>query len=132
MYSRRLNLAEANEVRRLESPLNHKKAVRQRPLLGISFAPIHQLRVTDVYHLPAIVAYQSRTGLTAAVTTTIIDAKENLVGFQGDLIFDERVLQFADEPVEAARLTAENWTVAGKCASRRRPDPDVAHFSVLE
>ena len=64
-------------------------------------------------NLPAIVTYQTRTGFTAAVTTSAIDAKENLVGFQGDLTFDERVIQFASTPIEQAGLTAENWTVAG-------------------
>ena len=35
-----------------------------------------------------------------------------MVGFQGDFTFDERVVQFADQPVRQAGLTAGNWTVA--------------------
>jgi hypothetical protein len=49
----------------------------------------------------------------AGVSSSAIDAKSNLVGFQGDFTFDERVITFADNPVSNAGLTAGNWNVAG-------------------
>ena len=52
-------------------------------------------------------------GFTSAVVTSNIDAKENLVGFQGDITFDERVITFASPPVEKTGLTAGNWNVSG-------------------
>ena len=57
-------------------------------------------------------ASSSRTQ-TAPVTTSTIDARENLVGFQGDFTFDERVVRFETEPVQKAGLTSGNWNVAG-------------------
>jgi hypothetical protein len=47
------------------------------------------------------------------VTTTTIDAKNKLVGFQGDFTFDERVVSFQSEPVEKAGITGSNWNVSG-------------------
>ena len=49
----------------------------------------------------------------AAVKASEIDAKNNLVGFQGDLTFDERVVTFQSQPVQPAGLTASNWNVLG-------------------
>ena len=49
--------------------------------------------VTSV-NLPEITGTQSRRGFTAPVTSSMVDAKENLVGFQGDFTFDERVVTF--------------------------------------
>ena len=63
--------------------------------------------------LPELVLNKSRANFTAAVESTRIDARNNLVGFQGDFTFDERVISFATEPVQAAGLTARNWNVAG-------------------
>jgi hypothetical protein len=51
--------------------------------------------------------------LVAAVTTSEIDAKDKLIGFQGDFTFDERVVSFASEPVSIAGLTSGNWNVSG-------------------
>jgi hypothetical protein len=51
--------------------------------------------------------------MAVAVTSSLIDEKSRLVGFQGDLTFDERTIAFADEPVRKAGLTAGNWNVAG-------------------
>ena len=48
---------------------------------------------------------QSMSNFIAAVTTTAIDAKNKLVGFQGDFTFDERVVTFQSEPVQKAGLT---------------------------
>jgi hypothetical protein len=46
------------------------------------------------------------------VTTTAIDAKNKLVGFQGDFTFNERVVTFQSEPVQNAGLTGGNWNVS--------------------
>jgi len=56
---------------------------------------------------------QSRTNFTAAVTTSAIDAKNKLVGFQGDFTFDERVVTFQSEPVQKAGITGGDWNVSG-------------------
>jgi hypothetical protein len=63
--------------------------------------------------LPEIAVAQSKSNLIAAVRTTAIDAKNRLVGFQGDFTFDERVVTFQSEPVQKAGLTGGNWNVAG-------------------
>lgn len=52
-------------------------------------------------------------GNSIVVTTTTLDPKHNLVGFQGDLTFDERVVNFEGNPVENTGLTVGNWNVAG-------------------
>ena len=69
-------------------------------------------RVASVM-LPDIAADQSSRGLAAAVRTSAIEERDNIVGFQGDFTFDERVVRFAEEPVEPAGLTAQNWNVSG-------------------
>ena len=56
---------------------------------------------------------QSESNFIAAVRTTAIDAKNNLVGFQGDFTFDERVVTFQSEPVQKAGITGGNWNVSG-------------------
>ena len=63
--------------------------------------------------LPDVTADQSASSFTATVRSSAIDAKNNLVGFQGDLTFDERVVTFESEPVRNAGLTAGNWNVSG-------------------
>jgi len=55
----------------------------------------------------------SRSNVIAAVRTSVIDAKNKLVGFQGDFTFDERVVTFESEPVQNAGLTGGNWNVSG-------------------
>ena len=47
------------------------------------------------------------------MTTTAIDAKDKLVGFQGDFTFDERAVAFQNEPVQKGGLTGGNWNVSG-------------------
>jgi hypothetical protein len=47
------------------------------------------------------------------VRTSSIDAKNQLVGFQGDFTFDERVVSFESEPVQKAGITGGNWNVSG-------------------
>ena len=63
--------------------------------------------------LPEVAVDQSRSNFIAAVRTTAIDAKNKLVGFQGDFTFDERVVTFQSEPVQKAGITGGNWNVSG-------------------
>jgi hypothetical protein len=63
--------------------------------------------------LPDISPNQAKTTSTAPVKASQIDAKSNIVGFQGDFTFDERVVTFDSNPVQPAGLTARNWNVAG-------------------
>src|SRR5439155_20994117 len=63
--------------------------------------------------LPALRDGHSLGNFVAPVTTSAIDGRNRLVGFQGDITFDERVIRFEEEPVEKAGLTSGNWTVAG-------------------
>ena len=59
------------------------------------------------------VAVDSKSNFNAAVRTTAIDAKNKLIGFQGDFTFDERVVTFQSEPVQKAGITGGNWNVSG-------------------
>ena len=63
--------------------------------------------------LPDIAVALSKSNFIAAVSTSEIDAKNNLVGFQGDFTFDERVVTFQSEPVQKAGITGGNWNVSG-------------------
>ncbi len=56
---------------------------------------------------------KSNSNFISAVKTSIIDAKDKLVGFQGDLTFDGRVVGFQSVPVQKAGLTGGNWNVSG-------------------
>ena len=47
------------------------------------------------------------------MSTSAIDRKSNLVGFQGDFTFDSRVVAFESEPVRKAGITGGNWNVSG-------------------
>ena len=71
--------------------------------------------------LPGVAVNQSRNNLTTAVTSSMIDANNKLIGFQGDFTFDERVVKFAAEPVQKAGLTSGNWNVAGNVLPGRGP-----------
>jgi hypothetical protein len=62
--------------------------------------------------LPEVAVDRSRTNFIAAVKTTAIDAKNKLVGFQGDFTFDERVVTFQSQPVSKAGITGGNWNVS--------------------
>ena len=55
------------------------------------------------------------------MTTTETDAKSKLVGFQGDLTFDERVVTFQSQPVSNAGLTSGNWNVSGNVLAGAGP-----------
>ena len=63
--------------------------------------------------LPDVALDRSTTDFTAAVTTSAIDGKNKLVGFQGDFTFDERVITFQNPPVQKAGITGGNWNVSG-------------------
>ena len=63
----------------------------------------------------------SKSNFITAVKTSEIDAKNKLVGFQGDLTFDERVVTFQSEPVQAAGLTGTNWNVTGNVLAGAGP-----------
>ena len=65
--------------------------------------------------LPNVSSNQSKANFTAPVKTSKIDAKSNIVGFEGDFLFDERVVTLSDSerPVQNAGLTAGNWNVSG-------------------
>lgn len=61
----------------------------------------------------AAVNSSSKSNFIAAVTSSAIDKKTTLVGFQGDFTFDSRVVAFDSEPVRKAGLTSGNWNVSG-------------------
>ena len=63
--------------------------------------------------LPEVAVAQAQSNFIAAVRTSAIDAKNKLVGFQGDFTFDERVVTFQSEPVQKAGITGGNWNVSG-------------------
>jgi hypothetical protein len=63
--------------------------------------------------LPNVAVDAFVTNFVAQVTTTAIDAKNKLVGFQGDFTFDQRMVTFQSEPVQKAGLTAGDWNVSG-------------------
>jgi hypothetical protein len=63
--------------------------------------------------LPNVIVDTSMTNFIAGVTTSTIDGKDNLVGFQGDFTFDSTVITFESEPVQKAGLTSGNWNVTG-------------------
>jgi hypothetical protein len=63
--------------------------------------------------LPNVAVAAFVTNFALQVTTTTIEAKSNLVGFQGDFTFDERVVTFQSEPVQNAGITGGNWNVSG-------------------
>jgi hypothetical protein len=71
--------------------------------------------------LPEVAVDASVTNFIAAVTTSAIDAKNKLVGFQGDLTFDERVVTFQSEPVRKGGITGGNWNVSGNVLSGAGP-----------
>jgi hypothetical protein len=71
--------------------------------------------------LPEVAVDQSRSSFIAAVRISTIDAKNKLVGFQGDFTFDERVITFKSEPVQKAGLTGGDWNVSGNVLAGRGP-----------
>jgi len=71
--------------------------------------------------LPNVAIDAFVTNFILQVTTTVIDAKERLVGFQGDFTFDERVVAFQSPPVRKAGITSGNWNVSGNVLDGQGP-----------
>jgi hypothetical protein len=71
--------------------------------------------------LPEVAVDQAKSNFIVPVSATKIDAKSKLVGFQGDLTFDERVVTFQSEPVSNGGLTAGNWNVSGNVLAGAGP-----------
>ena len=71
--------------------------------------------------LPEVAVAQAQSNFIAAVRTSAIDAKNKLVGFQGDFTFDERVVTFQSEPVQKAGITGGNWNVSGNVLAGASP-----------
>ncbi|HEY0722998.1 MAG TPA: hypothetical protein VGD41_03190, partial [Pyrinomonadaceae bacterium] len=63
--------------------------------------------------LPNIVVETSIADIVAVVETSAINPNDQLVGFQGDFSFDERVVTFQSEAVRKAGITKGNWNVSG-------------------
>jgi hypothetical protein len=63
--------------------------------------------------LPNVAVDAFVTNFIVQVTTSAIDGRNKLVGFQGDFTFDERVVTFQGEPVQNAGITGGNWNVSG-------------------
>jgi hypothetical protein len=63
--------------------------------------------------LPNVAIDAFVTNFIVQVTTSAIDARNKIVGFQGDFTFDERVVTFQSEPVQRAGITGGNWNVSG-------------------
>jgi len=80
---------------------------------GDERGPGEILPTVAVVALPNATFDASASNFVAEVTTTTIEAKNKLVGFQGDFSFDERVVTFQSEPVEKAGITGGNWSVSG-------------------
>src|SRR5438105_1540373 len=71
--------------------------------------------------LPNVTLQDSMTDFVAAVTTSAIDGKDKLVGFQGDFTFDERVITFQNPPIQKAGITSGNWNVSGNVLPGKGP-----------
>ena len=82
--------------------------------------------------LPEVAVDQSRTNFIAAVTTSAIDAKNKLVGFQGDFTFDERVVTFQSEPVQKAGTHRRQLERVGERSAWNGTDQDAARIGLLE
>ena len=82
--------------------------------------------------LPEVAVDQSKSNFIAAVTTSAIDAKNKLVGFQGDFTFDERVVTFQSEPVQKAGTHRRQLERVGERSAGSGTDQDAAHIGLLE
>ena len=63
--------------------------------------------------LPTETVASSATTLALPVLTSEINPADNLIGFQGDLLFDETVVTFQSLAVSAAGVTGPNWNLLG-------------------
>jgi hypothetical protein len=74
---------------------------------------VAQLRTPKVFANGLLSRVRSKSDFIAAVRTSAVDAKNKLVGFQGDFTFDEREVAFQSQPVRKAGMTGGNWNVSG-------------------
>ena len=79
------------------------------------------LMPTVTLSLPNVAVDGSIGSFVVPVTTTLIDAADSLVGFQGDFTFDARVVSFQREPVQKAGLTSSGWNVSGNVLDGKGP-----------
>jgi hypothetical protein len=84
-------------------------------------SPSEAPAVVAALSLPNVAADALVTNFIVQVTTTTMDAKDKLVGFQGDVTFDERVVTFQSPPVSKAGLTGGNWNVSGNVLPGKGP-----------
>jgi len=63
--------------------------------------------------LPIASVTTAVTTFTQPVSTSTINAGDNLVGFQGDFTYDSSIVAFQTTPVSTGGLTATNWNVTG-------------------
>ena len=82
--------------------------------------------------LPDVAVDETAAGVNLQVSTTLLQAKDNLVAFQGDFTFDERVVAFQDQPVQKAGVTGGNWNVSGNVLPGVGPIPDSSSFSIFK
>jgi hypothetical protein len=71
--------------------------------------------------LPEVMVDAFVTDFVLPVTATTISASDQLVGFQGDFNFDQRVVTFQSEPVQKAGITGGNWNVSGNVLPGKGP-----------
>jgi FtsP/CotA-like multicopper oxidase with cupredoxin domain len=74
--------------------------------------PANASTAAAVVALPDITV-EAKGGFFAPLVASVIDPKSNLVGFQGDITFDSRVITFESDPVRKGALTSGNWNVSG-------------------
>ena len=82
--------------------------------------------------LPEVAVDQSKSNFIAAVRTSAIDAKNKLVGFQGDFTFDERVVTFAERAGAESRAHRRQLERVGERSAGSGTDQDAAHIGLLE
>ena len=70
--------------------------------------------------------------LSLAVTTTAIDGKNQLVGFQGDFTFDERVVHVRERAGQKGGTDRRQLECLRQCSERTGTDPDAADLGLLD
>lgn len=115
-----------SELQAIKGPQHYQRAARLQELLKTVVTPLLLLFLTsamrgqspgpilvETISLPTTTIYTSATNVSLPVVTSTINAADNLIGFQGDLFFDERVVTFQSPPVSNAGITSGNWNVSG-------------------
>ena len=70
--------------------------------------------------LPASTLPPDMGTFTLPVLTLTIDAADNLIWFQGEILFDSSVVTFPATPVQPAGLTANDWIVSGNVIGKNK------------